>query len=336
MATPRGDGPTLSDVARLAGVSAATASKALNDKFDVSEATRERVGSAARELGYLPNTLARGLQNGRSGTVGVITSDLDGRFALPILAGVEDALGADRILAFLCDARGDDVREQQLVKALLARRVEGIIVVGNQTDFRPSLGELPVPIVYAYAMSEGASDLSVTVDNFQVGQIATRHLLDSGRRRIAHISGEAPHSATQRRLEGCLDELRGAGLELVGAPLLGDWSEGWGRAATAQVLDRGEQIDAILCGSDQIARGTLDALRDRGVTVPSDVAVMGIDNWTVLSANSRPSLSTVDLNLERLGRIAAQRLLEGAPDGAAAIEYLPCSIVIRDSTIPRL
>ncbi|QNE37647.1 LacI family transcriptional regulator [Leifsonia shinshuensis] len=337
MSLTKEGGASLADVAKLANVSQATASKALNAKIDVSQATRARVEDAARELGYVPNTLARGLMNGRTGTVGVITSDLDGRFALPILMGVEDALGSDKVFAFLCDARGDDVREQTLLNALIQRRVEGVIIVGNQTDLRPSLGrDLGLPIVYAYAMSEDPEDVSVTVDNYQVGQIAAQHLIYSGRRRIAHISGEAPHSAARKRLEGIVDTLAENKMELVGTPLFGDWSEGWGRAATAMVLDRDEPIDAILCGSDQIARGALDTLRERGIDVPGQIAVMGVDNWTLLAANSRPSLTTVDLNLERLGRTAAQRLYDPDFSSNAGIEYLPCSVVIRDSTIPRL
>ncbi|MCS5716456.1 LacI family transcriptional regulator [Herbiconiux sp. CPCC 205716] len=333
-----GTAPQLIDVARRAGVSASTASKALNAKADVNPATRQRVESAARELGYVPNAIARGLTGGRTGTVGVLTSDLEGRFALPILMGVEDALGIDRVLTFLCDARGDEAREKRLVDELVSRRVDGIIVVGKQTDPRPPIGRnLPVPVIYAYCMSDDPADLSISVDNAQAGFVAAQHLVDSGRSKIAHISGEAPHSASQRRTEGVQKLLANRGLELVQPPMYGDWSEGWGRAAAAILVQSGKEFDAILCGSDQIARGVLDSLLERGIAVPSDVAVMGIDNWVVLAENSRPALSTVDLQLQKLGRVAATRLFEASNGSkAAGVEYLPGSIVIRDSTIPRL
>lgn len=329
---------TLSDVARLAAVSVSTASKALNGKEDVNVVTRARVQAAATELGFTPNSLARGLIGGKTGTVGIVTSDLEGRFALPILMGAEDALGAGQISAFLCDARGDAVREQQQIKALLARRIDGLIVVGAQTDERPSLGRnLPVPVVYAYAMSSDPMDVSVSPDNVQAGKLAAEHLLAAGRTRIAHISGEAQHAAAQKRLAGMMEALGKAGVELAGRPLFGDWSEGWGRAAASMLFESAEQVDAILCGSDQIARGVLDTLRDRGISVPSEVAVIGIDNWQTLAANSRPALTTIDLNLERLGRVAAQRLFValGDEESSAGTEYLPCSLVIRDSTILR-
>ena len=122
---------------------------------EVADATRARVLDAAERLSFTPNPLARGLLAGRTGTVGLLTSDLEGRFVIPILMGAEDAFGAGQVNVFLCDARGDTIREQHQLSALLSRRVDGIIVVGRQTDPRPSLGhDIPVPVVYAYAPSE--------------------------------------------------------------------------------------------------------------------------------------------------------------------------------------
>src|SRR5207248_1575336 len=163
-----------------------------------------------------------------------------------ILMGAEDAFGAGRVSVFLCDARGGTIREQHHVQALLNRRVDGLIVVGNRTDPRPSLGrELPVPVVYAYAPSEDPEDLS------------------------------------------------------------------------------------IICDNDQVARGVLDVVRERGRDVPDDVAVMGFDNWEVLTTDARPPLTSVDMNLEEMGRAAARALfaaLDGAP--RSGLEALPCRIVI--------
>jgi LacI family transcriptional regulator len=328
---------SLADVAVHAGVSAATASKALNGRADVNEATRARVEEAARVLGYVPNSLARGLLGARTGTVGIITSDLEGRFAIPILMGVEDALGIDRILSFLCDARGDELREDSLIVSLLARRVDGLILVGRQNDRRRSIGRLPVPVVYAYAESDDPDDMSVTIDNVEVGRRAAQHLLGLGRRRIAHISGEAGHSAATDRVRGATDAIVDAGLPDPSPNVLfGDWTEGWGRAATEIVLDGGSEIDALICASDQIARGALDTLHERGVRVPQDIAVIGVDNWTSLAAHSRPPLTTVDMQLQQLGRVAGHRLQRAtAGDQRGGVERIPGDVVIRESTVPR-
>ena len=328
---------TLTDVARLAGVSVATASKALNGRDQVRAETRQRVLEAAEQLAFRPNALARGLLEGRSGTVGLITSDLEGRFSIPVLMGAEDAFGTGSVSVFLCDARGDTIRERHHLNALLARRVDGLIVVGADTDPRPSLGHnLPVPVVYAYAPSESPDDVSITADNVGAGRLAVEHLLTCGRSRIAHISGDPAYKAAQDRAEGASAALAEAGLELVGGQTyFGAWTEAWGRGAARMLYTQHPDIDAVFCGSDQIARGVLEALRELGCDVPTAVSVIGFDNWEVLASNARPALTSVDMNLERIGAVAAQRLFEaidGTPSGGS--EALPCRVVTRESTAP--
>jgi LacI family transcriptional regulator len=327
---------TLTDVARLAGVSVATASKALNSRNHVRAETRARVQAAARQLSFSPNTLARSLLAGRTGTVGLLTSDLEGRFVIPILMGAEDAFGAGKVNGFLCDARGDAIREQHHVDALLSRQVDGLIVVGSRTDPRPSLGrDLPVPVVYTYAPSEDPDDLSITCDNIGAGRMAVEHLISCGRTRIAHITGDPTYGASRDRSEGALAALADAGLSLVGEVRYGAWSEGWGRAAAAMLLDQHPEVDAIFCGSDLVARGVMETLRGQGRDIPADIAIIGFDNWEVLSTNARPPLTSVDMNLQELGRTAARALfaaLEGSPRSGR--EAQACRLVIRSSTAP--
>lgn len=329
---------TLSDVARLAGVSTATASKALNGRDQVRAETRQRVVEAAERLSFRPNSLARGLLAGATGTVGLLTGDLEGRFSLPILMGAEDAFGAGQLSVFLCDARGDAIRERHHVRALLERRVDGLIVVGSSTDPRPSLGrDLPVPVVYAYAPSQDPADLSFVPDNVAASRMAVEHLLACGRTRIVHIGGDPSYAATADRSRGIAEALAEAGLEPAAATRAGAWSESWGRAATAMLLDRGTDVDAVVCGNDQIARGTLDTLHARGLRVPEDIAVIGFDNWHVLTEGCRPPLTSLDMNLEQLGRNAATALAQAIADGSAlggGIRTQPSRVVVRGSTVP--
>jgi len=327
--------PTLTDVARLAGVSVATASKAINGRDEVKAATRERVLEAAALLSFAPNALARGLLGGRTGTVGLLTSDLEGRFSIPILMGAEDAFGAGPVSVFLCDARGDAIREAHHVRALLSRRVDGLIVVGSRTDPRPPLaGTIPVPVVYVYASSANSDDISITVDNVAGGRLAIEHLLACGRRNVAHITGDMGFQASRDRAEGAAAALADAGLTMLGGrPYYGSWDETWGRAAAHIVVERHPEVDAVFCGSDQIARGVLEALRDLGRDVPGSISVLGFDNWEAVAAHSRPRLTSIDMNLERLGA-AAGRSLFAAIDGGAAptSEQFPGRVVMRDST----
>ncbi|MBY6706290.1 LacI family DNA-binding transcriptional regulator [Rhodococcus sp. BP-241] len=333
----RGRSATLRDVASLAGVSIATASKALNNRRHVGAETRVRVQSAADQLDFSPNALAQGMVAQRSGTVGLITSDLVGRFSIPVLRGAEDAFGSERMSVLLCDAREDRIREQHHLRALMSRRVDGLIVVGARPDPRPSLGkELDVPVVYAYAPSDDPTDMSVVADDFAGGRLAMDHLLVCGRRRIAHITGDPGYGATQERARGASERLQEEGLQLAGgAVMFGEWSEAWGRGATRLLLERQPDLDAVFAGSDQIARGVLDALIEAGRRVPEEVAVIGFDNWEVLATGSRPPLTTVDPSLENIGRAAAMRLA-AAIEGhvGSGIEVEPCRLVTRSSTAP--
>ncbi len=334
-----GQGPvTITDVARLAGVSPGTASKALNGRRGISARTAIRVQQAAERLGYQPNALARGLLSGRSFTVGLITTDSFGRFSIPVVQGVEDALGPGRILVFLCESRDDRLREQHYLQALLGRQVDGIIVTGRRQDRREPIGrDLRVPVVYAMAYSSDPADFSLVPDDEDGGALAIRHLLSTGRTSIGHITGPRRFQAAVLRAAGAEQALAAAGLHLAGGrPLYGEWTEEWGRGGVDLLLGSAPGLDAIFCGNDQIARGAADRLRELGRRVPADVALVGFDNWEVIATACRPPLTTVDMNLRQLGRAAGERLL-AAVDGqpASGLQLLPCRLVIRDSTRPR-
>ena len=313
----------------------ATASKALNGAGTLRPGTRARVLSAAEELGFVPNALARSLLRGRSFTVGLIASDIVGRFSIPVLLGVEDTLGAGQIAVIFCDGRGDPIREGHYMRSLLSRRVDGIIVAGGQTDPRPPIGTaVPVPVVYAWTASTDPKDTSVVPDHEGGAYGAVRHLLMTGRRTIGHVTGPSQFRSVELRAKGALKALSEEGLEVaLPGVLYGDWSEAWGRQAASVLVRACPEIDAVFCGNDEIARGVADGLRDLGRTVPDDVALIGFDNWEIMASHARVPISSVDMNLHEVGRVAAQRLL-GAIEGQGAhgLEHLPCQLVVRQST----
>lgn len=327
--------PTIRDVARAAGVSVGTVSKALNGSGRLRPETRERVRAEAERLQFRPNDLIKSLLRGRTFTVGLITTDYFGRFNMPVIAGIEDALGAAEILVFLCNVRDDPEREKRVISALLAKQVDGIIVMGRRIDPRLpiSVGRSGLPVVYAFTSTLDPTTLCLHPDDSQGARLATAHLLAAGRSQLAHITGPADREAVIARRQGMAATLADRGQDLPAARVLyGEWSETWGFAAVHQLLDHDPGIDAIFCGSDIIARGVLDGLRERGRSIPDDVAVVGFDNWEIIAAQARPPLTTIDMNLHDLGRAAAERLLaqlEGVRE--AGIVRLPCSLVVRDS-----
>jgi LacI family transcriptional regulator, galactose operon repressor len=326
---------TIRDVAALAGVSIGTASKALNGQGKLRAETRDRVAAAARELGFAPNVLARGLLAGRTFTVGVITTDSFGRFSIPVMLGAEDALGAGQISVFMCDTRDDPERERQYLDMLLSRRVDGLIVAGRRIEPRPSIGlNLGVPVVYAMTQSMDSDEPAILPDDAGGGQLAAGHLLALGRRRFGHITGPERFLAARKRARGFCDAMAAAGLSFtVNDVLYGEWSEAWGREAARLVMRTTPGLDAIFCGSDQIARGVSDTLRLIGCRVPDDIALVGFDNWSPMVLGADPPLTSVDACLEHVGRVAAKRLMlaiNGNPTHGP--HTVPCRLVPRDST----
>jgi LacI family transcriptional regulator, galactose operon repressor len=300
----------IGDVARAAGVSVGTVSKALNDRPDVSAATRERVRAVAERLSFRPNPQARSLSTGRSFAVGLLTTDIYGRFSLPLLLGAEDELGDGDLAVIFSDTRGDPQREVRQLHTLMSRHVDGIIVNGRRIERRPPLSDTGgIPVVYALTGSSDPADCSVVPDEAGGAELALSHLLASGRRRIAHVTGPRRHSSALVRADATRAYLRDHGLAVRGRVRFGAWTEMWGRAAIAQLLEAAPDVDAVFCGSDQIARGVLDTLREAGRRVPDDVAVVGFDNWTVMAEASRPPLTSVDLDIDRIGRLAARHLV---------------------------
>ncbi|HLJ71916.1 MAG TPA: LacI family DNA-binding transcriptional regulator [Roseiarcus sp.] len=333
--------PTIHDVARLAKVSIGTVSKALNGNGRLSAETRARVNALARQVGFRPNHLAQSLHRGQSFTVGVISNDNFGRFAMPIMEGLEECLAEQRISVFMCNATDDPALEARHVEQLLAKRVDGLVVTGRRADRRPPL-QTPLgglPILYVFSQTDDPDALCLLPDDFGGALTATEHLVRLGRRRIAHVTGPERFEAVRLRREGWRAALGSAGLPASDHRCLaGAWSEAWGREALDKLLaGKRPAPDAIFCGNDQIARGVADALRERGLKAPQDVAIVGFDNWLVIAEATRPLLTSVDMNLKELGREAGRRLMAMiAGEKQSGARRLPCSLIVRDSCGARL
>ncbi|EYD78181.1 LacI-type transcriptional regulator [Rubellimicrobium mesophilum DSM 19309] len=330
MAGRRANQVRIYDVAKVAGVSIATASKALNDTGRMADATRERVKQAAADLGFRPNAMARALISQRSFTIGLLTNDTYGRFTLPVMAGVSEALVDEGVSVFLCTIEDDPALGKVHVDAMLSKQVDGIIASGKRIDRRlpVDLSNLPVPVLYAF--TDGPEEaVTLVSDDAQGSREAVEWLVGLGRRRIVHVTGPDTFASVQERA-GAFRSVVGT----AGRVLFGSWSEAWGHEAVGQLWNEGgDAPDAIFCGNDQIARGVVDALRERGIVVPGEVSVVGFDNWELMAAATRPPLTTVDMNLKELGREAGRLILalaEGAPV-EPGIRKLPCQLVIRQS-----
>jgi LacI family transcriptional regulator len=329
-------GLTIHDVARAAEVSIGTASKALNGTGHLRQETREKVLTKARELGYRPNDLAQSLHRARSMTVGLLTNDSFGRFSYPIVEALEQKLADQGIAVFMCNATDDPERERQHIDQLMRKRIDGLVVTARRADKRAPIDHIPgLPVVYVYSQADDENALCLIPDDEGGAVLAVEHLLSLGRKRIAHIAGPERFDAVRLRRTGHERALSSAGVAFDPALYLnGPWSETWGRDAVTRLFDgSGPKPDALFCDNDQLARGASEALRERGIAVPQDVAIVGFDNWDVMTLAARPQLSSIDMNLSTLGAEAGEALLaimSGRP--MRGVRRLPCSLVIRESS----
>ncbi len=329
---------TLTEVAHRAGVSLTTASKAINGQSRVSEATRAKVLKAARELSFRPNPMARSLISGRSGTVGLIIVDsLAQRFVVPTMLGAEAALSEINLSMVTADARGDESRLRSLAEMMRQRMVDGLIVIGDNNTLTPSItSEFDAPLVYIYGETGRQQDVVHVPDDRNGGSLAMDHVLGLGRERIAYLTGPRGARAVSERVKGVRASLRPHGRSLIAPISYGRWSQRDGRMTAERLLAAHPDVDAVVCGSDQIASGAVDAVVASGRRIPEDVAVTGYDNWVTFAQETDPPLTTVDMNLEALGAAAVRDLfgiIDGSPVGGG-VRLHRCQLVVRGSTDP--
>ncbi|HEY9266777.1 MAG TPA: LacI family DNA-binding transcriptional regulator [Mycobacterium sp.] len=329
---------TLKDVAAIAGVDESTVSRVLRGGGKVSDETRTRIVEAAERLDFRPNALAQSLARGESKVIGVLVEDVSDIFSALVLRGAESVFAASDLATLVYDAQESPGRRAELIRKLQARRVDGVLVIGrgSAAPYTSISDRFQVPVVYAFGVSSSALDTSFVPDDFAVGRMAGEHLLGLGSRHVAHITA-AEDTGAQNRAAGLMSVLEAAGRALAGRPLLGDWSARWGATAVGQLIDQDTPFDAIFCGNDLIALGAFARLREAGLRIPADVAVLGHDHFV----RERPSeeskvLSTIDPNRSELGARAATTLVRAMTGGALpqGLQMVAPTLVVGLTTTP--
>ena len=301
----------LDEVAREAGVSPATVSRILNGTAAVSALKTLAVESAIRKLGFTPNPVARGLAGGRTMSIGVITQAIDSPFYGAALRGIEDRLDPIGYCPLFVSGHWDAAAESRGVELLLARRVDGIIVLtGRLTDQALRACARRVPVVVTGRDMKAPGLYSLNFDNFEGGRLATQHLLDLGHREIAFIAGDGQHPDANERLRGHMHALKSAGVAANAALIVpGAYNELSGSLAVDKLLTSGIRFTAIFAANDQMALGAMLGLQRRAVRVPDDVSVVGYDDLPN-APYSNPPLSTIHQPAYELGELAAASMLQ--------------------------
>ncbi len=325
---------TIKDVARAAGVSVASVSRALNGHVSVTEPTRQRIVEAAGRLRYVPHAAARSLITRRTDMVGVLLPDLYGEFFSELIRGMDSAARASGRHLLVSSSHGSAVEAEQALRTLQGR-VDGLLVMSPHADTSLLAANLPstLPTVLVSTRIAAGSYAAFSIDNYGGATAMMRHLFDSGFRRIAFISGPLRNFDADERLRGYRDALarQPGARELV---LHGDFSESSGYRAGVDFCSRSDRPDAIFAANDMMALGCLFALTEHGLRVPDDIALAGFDDIPIARFVT-PPLTTVRVRIAELGRRAFERLvalIDSDDAGEHATEELACELIVRQSS----
>lgn len=324
---------TVLDVARAAGVSPSTVSRILNGTARVAADKRAAVEAAIAKLNFRPNLFARSLKTGTTMTVGIVTQDVESPFYGRAMKGIEEGLSGSGYAPIIVSGHWNAKEEAERVELLMARRIDGLIILtGHLSDEQVRAFALHQPVVATGRQVDGPQLRSCQLDQEMGGYLATRHLINLGHRRIAHITGPQDHDDAQQRLAGYRRALQEAGLAADPALVVqGDFMESGGLMAMSRLIDSGESFTAVFAANDQSAYGARMALYRRGVRVPDDVSVVGFDDLPA-SAYLTPPLTTVRQPIYEVGLYAARTLLGLMGHPVEPITLPPMELVVRETT----
>lgn len=331
---------TLNDVAKTAGVSIASASRAINGLGNVTEEVRTRVLAAAAALKYVPHGAARALAMSRTHTIGVILPDIYGEFFSEIIRGIDVEARARGLHILVSGSHGDTNEVISAVRAM-AGRVDGLLVMAPYAGARDLADRLPLSLPLVMMGGSARQDRqagepalpSLVIDNYEGARMAVRHLVSQGCRRIAHITGPENNLEAQDRLRGYLDALaESAGTEPL--VLAGDFTDRAGYAAAQRLLQGDEALpDGLFAANDMMALGASLALREAGVDMPGKVAVIGFDDIP-MTLYASPPISSLRAGVFDIGRRSLELLSAVISGDAPAVQEIVVypELVVRASS----
>lgn len=332
---------SIKDIAKEAGVSHTTVSRALHGSSLISEETTRRIQDAALKLGYLPSAAARSLKTNRSQALGVIVSNIDDPYFSEILQGIEEIAQPSNYSLFIAASQRDRDRETSIVQVFRQHRVDGVIICSTDFSDKQSqnFSRYGIPIVVVNNQAVEDYRYSIYHDDVDGSRQLTRHLIQLGHRKMAYLGNSISGRTTQDRLAGFRQEMDLAGLSIPDDYIYetaGSEPEKGLRAAD-YFLNLTDRPTAIVCFNDMLAIGMLKSLQERGVRVPDDLSITGFDN-IVFSNYTNPPLTTLDQPKRFIGQKAAELILSLVDSGSRQtmleqkIQVLQGKLLIRQST----
>jgi DNA-binding LacI/PurR family transcriptional regulator len=330
---------TIKDIAQRLKLSTSTVSRALRNHPDISKATKKKVIALARETGYQPNLIAQSLQNQSSNTIGVIVPEIRHSFFSSAISGIEDVAYQAGYAIMVCQSQESHEREVLNTQALMAHRVAGLLISISQGcgDLRHlrAVRRQGIPLVFFDRSPEGMEASQVVVDDFQGAYEAVRYLINKGYKRIAHLAGPVNINISRQRMLAYKQALQDSQMPVAEDLIIsGGFSGKDGRGGMQRLLAMENPPDAVFAVNDPVAIGALKLLKEQGVKVPKDMAIIGFTN-DPLAELMDPPLSTVDQPAVQIGREAAALLLDSIKNhdrsGRIITKTLKTRLIIRSS-----
>lgn len=327
---------TIKDIAKAAGVSHTTVSRALNDHPAISSETTARIQKLATQMGYTPSAVAQSLLAQRTYTIGVVVTSIADPFIPRVVEGIETVAQKANYSVFLATSYNDPDRELEIVQTLHRRRVDAIIVAASRVGslYISELDKIQVPIVLINNQEDGDYIHTVAVDDVQGAQLAVEHLLALGHRQIGYVAAPNRPKSNRRRLRGYLSALEQAGIKPQPTwviSLMEDDDFERGRVALAPLLAAG--VTAAFCYNDLTAIGLLVAGRDQKIAVPDRLSIIGFDNIEP-ALYATPPLTSIRQYRSVLGELAMRMVLDLLKGKTVQDRSVSCELVVRDSTAP--
>jgi LacI family transcriptional regulator/LacI family repressor for deo operon, udp, cdd, tsx, nupC, and nupG len=335
---------SIKDIAKAAGVSFSTVSRALNDSPLISQAVRDHVQEIAKSMGYTPNALAQSLHSQQTNSVGLVITTIADPFFADIVHGVEERAKKAGISVFLATSNNDPEEEIRIIETFGRRRVDGVIVASSRIgpDYANRLGQIRIPVILvnAEANEEQNNLFSVSVNDFLGGCQAVQYLIDMGHRKIGYLGVSNRPASNKGRLDGYLATLKKNNIEVRPEWICknDDLSPGAlsldisiGKDLAAQIFQT--DVTAIFCYCDTIAAGVFEACRKSGISIPDDISIIGFDDNTI-SEIMQPTLTTIHQPKQEIGEIAMNMLLDCLSGGNVENVLLDPYLVVRESVAP--
>lgn len=303
---------TIKDIAKVAGVSYATVSRALNDHPEISDETKKRIKEIAKQMGYTPNAVARGLVKKNTNMIALLIPDITNPFYPEVARGVEDFARENGYCVFLCNTNWDEKNEQKYLNILKERRVDGIIIapVSVGTYEYISKEKEDIPVVYIGSRTEDDTSSYVVIDDFKAGYIATEYLIKLGHRNIAFIGGHDRSTSHMDRINGYKRALMENGLEADINSIMGySFKKESGYGTFLEMIKNRKVPSAIVAENDIIALGIMESAERHGYRVPDDISIIGIDDIE-FGALTKINLTTVAQPKFEIGQTACSILLD--------------------------